>query len=85
MLFRSRSFIRDMTREVRKGVKSRCSLKEVFDATHARLKPAYGGWVIFDHCLPFNVSRAYDEASGIAHPRIWTAKRDKEMWANLQK
>lgn len=81
----TRSFIRDMTAEVRKGVRAKRSLKQVFDATHARLKPAYGGWVIFDHCLPFNVSRAYDEATGVSHPRIWTAKRDKEMWADLQK
>jgi hypothetical protein len=25
-----------------------------------------------------------DEASGIKHPRIWTAERDKEMWHALQ-
>ena len=29
-------------------------------------------------------SRAYDEAKGIAHPVIWTAERDREMWAALQ-
>ncbi|HET8585747.1 MAG TPA: MBL fold metallo-hydrolase, partial [Casimicrobiaceae bacterium] len=40
-------------------------------------------WVIFDHCLPFDVSRAYDEATGHAHPRIWTAARDREMWEAL--
>jgi hypothetical protein len=34
--------------------------------------------------LPFDVSRAYDEAQGIRNPRIWTAQRDKEMWASLQ-
>ena len=35
---------------------------------------------IYEHCLPFNVARAYDEAIGIDTPRIWTAARDKEMW-----
>jgi hypothetical protein len=30
------------------------------------------------------VSRAFDEASGITHPRIWTAERDIEMWKALQ-
>ena len=30
------------------------------------------------------VSRAYDEARGIWHPRIWTDKRDLEMWEQLQ-
>lgn len=29
------------------------------------------------------VTRAYDEASGIKHPRIWTAERDLEMWDAL--
>ena len=28
--------------------------------------------------------RAYDEAGGIADPRIWTAERDLEMWRDLQ-
>jgi len=30
------------------------------------------------------VSRAYDEAKGIDVPVIWTAERDREMWAALQ-
>jgi len=37
-----------------------------------------------EHCLPFNVARAYDEARGIDTPRIWTAQRDLDMWAGLQ-
>jgi len=39
---------------------------------------------IYEHCLPFDVTRAYDEASGLRDPRIWTADRDREMWAALQ-
>ena len=31
-----------------------------------------------------DVSRAYDEAGGIADPRIWTAERDVEMWQALE-
>jgi hypothetical protein len=34
--------------------------------------------------MPFNATRAFDEASGIAHPRIWTAERDVEMWKTLE-
>ena len=34
--------------------------------------------------IPFNVARAYDEALGIDTPRVWTAARDREMWAALQ-
>ncbi len=48
------------------------------------MKPRYSDWVIFDHCMPFDVSRAYDEATGHVHPRIWTDKRDLEMWAQLE-
>lgn len=47
------------------------------------MTPHFGHWVIFEHCMPFNVTRAYDEASGIEHPRIWTDKRDVEMWNQL--
>jgi len=58
-------------------------LREIYAGTMDALRPRYGSWVIFDHCMPFNVSRAYDEASGIDHPRIWTAERDVEMWQAL--
>ena len=53
---------------------------------HARksMDPVFGHVFIYEHCLPFDVSRAYDEASGIKNPRIWTAERDKEMWEALQ-
>ena len=45
---------------------------------------SYGNWPIFEHCQPFNIARAYDEAQGIDTPRIWTAERDRAMWSQLQ-
>ena len=54
------------------------------EETFAALKPKFGHWVIFKHCMPFDVTRCYDEATQHADPRIWTAERDKEMWASLQ-
>jgi hypothetical protein len=55
------------------------------DGPHAQvMDPVFGQVFIYEHCLPFDVSRAFDEASGIKNPRIWTAERDKEMWAALQ-
>jgi hypothetical protein len=33
--------------------------------------------------MPFDVSRAFDEATGHVDPRIWTAERDKDMWAAI--
>jgi glyoxylase-like metal-dependent hydrolase (beta-lactamase superfamily II) len=60
------------------------SLKEAFDAAREVMDPKFASFAIYEHCLPFNVSRAYDEARGIDWPVIWTAERDREMWAALQ-
>jgi glyoxylase-like metal-dependent hydrolase (beta-lactamase superfamily II) len=60
------------------------SLKQAWDAVRAACDPKFASYAIYEHCLPFNVARAYDEALGIDTPRIWTAARDKEMWAQLQ-
>ena len=60
------------------------TLKEAFEAAHEALAPRYGGWPIFEHCLPFNVQRLWDELDGIDWPRIWTAERDREVWDQLQ-
>lgn len=80
----TRAFLTDLYGLVCESVARGQSLKETYAAAHAALEPVYGSWVIFEHCLPFNVSRAYDEAGGIAHPRIWTDQRDREMWAALK-
>jgi len=60
------------------------TLKEAWDAVRAECDPKFGDYAIYEHCLPFNVSRAYDEARGLDTPRIWTDKRDLEMWDALQ-
>jgi glyoxylase-like metal-dependent hydrolase (beta-lactamase superfamily II) len=60
------------------------TLKETFAATREAMDPKFGSFAIYEHCLPFNVSRAFDEASGINDPVIWTAERDRQMWEALQ-
>ncbi len=80
----TRSFVTELLAQAKKGVKAKKNLKQVFDQTYKAMQPKYGKWVIFEHCMPFCVSRAYDEALGLEHPRIWTAKRDIEMWKALQ-
>jgi glyoxylase-like metal-dependent hydrolase (beta-lactamase superfamily II) len=60
------------------------TLKEAWDAARATCDPKFADYAIYEHCLPFNVARAYDEARGINTPRIWTAERDQQMWADLQ-
>ena len=60
------------------------TLKEAYDAVRAVMDPKFSSFAIYEHCMPFNVSRAYDEAKGIEHPVIWTAERDRAMWAALR-
>ncbi len=80
----TRAFLQDVFRIAREGAASDQPLKQVYDRAMQELRPKYGHWVIFDHCMPFDVSRAYDEAKGIDNPRIWTAERDVEMWQALE-
>jgi glyoxylase-like metal-dependent hydrolase (beta-lactamase superfamily II) len=77
-------FLRDLYAPVERGVACGAPLKECFDAATEAMRPKYGSWPIFEHCQPFNVARAYDEAQGIDTPRVWTAERDRAMWAALQ-
>ncbi len=78
------AFTSDLFAIARRGVARGAPLKEVYDEAMAAMRPKYGKWVIFEHCMPFNVSRAYDEAKGLDRPRIWTAERDLEMWRALE-
>jgi glyoxylase-like metal-dependent hydrolase (beta-lactamase superfamily II) len=80
----TRAFVSDLYASVKQGAARGAPMGEVYRETYARLKPKYGHWVIFDHCLPFDVSRAYDEATQHRDPRIWTAQRDKELWQSLE-
>jgi glyoxylase-like metal-dependent hydrolase (beta-lactamase superfamily II) len=60
------------------------TLKEAWDAVRAECDPKFADYAIYEHCLPFNVARAFDEARGIDTPRVWTAERDQAMWEALQ-
>ncbi|MEV0994863.1 MBL fold metallo-hydrolase [Nonomuraea sp. NPDC050202] len=76
----TRDFLAVMLREVGGAG----SLKEAFERAHRALEPRYGRWPIFEHCLPFNVSRLWDELHGVERPRVWTAERDRQVWDELQ-
>jgi len=80
----TRDFVRALYASAKEGVAAGRNLKEVYEAVRRKLDPVYGQYPIYEHCMPFDVSRAFDEASGIANPRIWTAERDQEMWKSLQ-
>jgi glyoxylase-like metal-dependent hydrolase (beta-lactamase superfamily II) len=80
----TRAFVTEMFAAVKQGAAAGKNLRTVYKETYAALKPKFGHWVIFDHCLPFDVTRAYDEATQYRDPRIWTAQRDLEMWESLE-
>ena len=77
-------FVMSTYRPVARVAQGGGSLKEAWDACRAACDPKFADFAIYEHCLPFNVARAYDEALGIDTPRIWTAERDLEMWQKLQ-
>lgn len=80
----TRDFVESTFRPAAKVAARGGSLKEAWDAVRAECDPKFKDYAIYEHCLPFNVARAYDEARGIDTPRIWTDKRDLEMWEQLQ-
>jgi glyoxylase-like metal-dependent hydrolase (beta-lactamase superfamily II) len=80
----TRDFVESTYRPVAKVAARNGSLKEAWDACRAECDPKFSDYAIYEHCLPFNVARAYDEARGIDTPRIWTAQRDLDMWEALQ-
>lgn len=80
----TRSFLTVMREEVGRVHANGGTLKQAFEATHHALAPQFGAWPIFEHCLPFDVQRLWDEFDGIDWPRIWTAERDLQVWDELQ-
>jgi glyoxylase-like metal-dependent hydrolase (beta-lactamase superfamily II) len=77
-------FVTSTYRPVARVAQGGGSLKQAWDACRAACDPKFATYAIYEHCLPFNVARAYDEALGIDTPRIWTAERDRRMWDALQ-
>ncbi len=77
-------FIATLYTSVSECVAKGRSLKDAFDFVRLAMDPKFKAFALYEHCLPFNVVRAYDEARGIEWPVVWTAARDREMWAALQ-
>jgi glyoxylase-like metal-dependent hydrolase (beta-lactamase superfamily II) len=77
-------FVTSTFKSVSKIAHAGGDLKEAMSSCRDECDKKFSDYAIYEHCLPFNVSRAFDEAKGIDNPRIWTAERDKEMWDLLQ-
>lgn len=80
----TRNFLRTMLNTVGAIRRAGGTVQDAFKAAHHALAPRYGNWPIFEHCLPFNVQRLWDELDGVERPIIWTAERDREVWDALQ-
>ncbi len=80
----TRDFVTTLLNSAKEAVAQGMNLKQAMAHTRKAMDPKFGHVFIYEHCLPFDVTRAVDEAGGIKHPRIWTAERDKEMWHGLQ-
>jgi glyoxylase-like metal-dependent hydrolase (beta-lactamase superfamily II) len=80
----TRDFLSTLYGSVVDSVAKGQSLKQAFADVRRVMDPKFSSYAIYEHCMPFNVARAYDEARGIDHPVIWTAERDRAMWAELQ-
>jgi len=79
----TRTFLRTTLDGTRAVKEAGGTVRDAFASVHADLAPRYGDFPIFQHTMPFNVQRAWDELDGIDHPRIWTAERDREVWDAL--
>jgi glyoxylase-like metal-dependent hydrolase (beta-lactamase superfamily II) len=80
----TKNWVETLYRCGKEAAAANMDLRAAMAHTRKSMDPVFGQVFIYEHCLPFDVSRAYDEAKGIKNPRIWTAERDKEMWAALQ-
>ena len=60
---------RTCSRIAKRGAARRRDAETVYQEAMEAMRPKYGHWVIFEHCMPFDVSRAYDEAKGLDHPQ----------------
>ncbi len=80
----TRDFVSTLYRCAQEAVAQGWDLKACMQHTRKTMDPKFGQVFIYEHCLPFDVTRAHDEASGVSDPRIWTAQRDQQMWHALQ-
>ena len=80
----TRDFVSTLYRSAQEAVAQGMDLAACMAHVRKNMDPKFAGVFIYEHCLPFDVTRAHDEASGITDPRIWTAQRDQEMWHALQ-
>ena len=81
----TRDFVSTLYTSAQEAVAQGMDLNATMKHTRKAMDPKFAQVFIYEHCLPFDVTRAHDEASGVRDPRIWTAERDQERGHELQK
>ncbi len=80
----TRDFLETLLASVRTSIAEGEDLRACFQRAEQAMTPKFGAWPVFQHVLPFDVSRVYDELTGTEHPRVWTAERDQALWQALR-
>jgi glyoxylase-like metal-dependent hydrolase (beta-lactamase superfamily II) len=80
----TQAFLRTLLSSVQAGLNENEGLRACFERAQAAMTPRFGQWPVFQHVLPFDVARAFEELKGTEHPTIWTAARDQELWKILR-
>jgi glyoxylase-like metal-dependent hydrolase (beta-lactamase superfamily II) len=80
----TKDFVSTLYASAQEAVRRGLDLKGTMAYARSQMDPKFSKVFIYEHCLPFDITRAHDEASGIRDPRIWTAERDQQMWHALQ-
>ena len=80
----TQAFVSALLDGVQAGLAAGEDLRGCFQRVERNMTPRFGHWPVFQHVLPFDVSRAFDELRGIEHPVVWTAERDRELWQALR-
>lgn len=80
----TQQFLRTLLDSVQAGLTQGENLRACFERAQTAMAPLFGQWPVFQHALPFDVARAFEELQGTEHPTIWTAERDQELWQALR-
>ena len=80
----TQAFLRTLLDSVQAGLNQQEGLRSCFERAQQAMMPRFGDWPVFQHVLPFDVARAFEELQGTEHPTIWTAERDQQLWQTLR-
>jgi len=82
-LSETQAFIDTLRDTAAAAVEAGSGLKDTFLKVKSAMDQRFGDFTLYDHAMPFNAARAYDEALGLETPQTWTPDRDRDLWDAL--